>query len=183
MIVRKMLMAALMLCVLATPARTARADTLPIAPLQWLVGGTWVAQGANMPPDVSRISTQYRMAASGNFIQFTTQFLNKDGKPSGNYAGNFYFDPSTKHLTVWYMDRDNAITQGPVTASPQGMTMTFNEDGATMGASGPVDLQVTVAKVSENEYRWTLAARKGWNANPYKQLLSLEYSRVAGSNP
>ncbi len=179
----KVLAAVLIVCALAAHARAARADTLPIGPLQWLVGGTWVAQGANMPPDVSRISTQYRMAASGNFIQFTTQFLNKDGKPSGNYAGNFYFDPSAKHLTVWYMDRDNTITQGPVAASPQGMTMTFTEDGASMGASGPVDFQVTVAKVSENEYRWTLAARKGWNANPYRPLFSLEYLRVAGNNP
>ncbi|MEO7201342.1 MAG: hypothetical protein ABIZ82_01970 [Candidatus Tumulicola sp.] len=72
MIARKMLLAAFMVWVLGTHARAAGADTLPIAPLQWLVGGTWVAQGANTPPDVSRISTQYRMAASGNFIQFTT---------------------------------------------------------------------------------------------------------------
>ena len=183
MIVRTMLAAAFMVCALATNARAARADTLPIAPLQWLVGGTWVAQGVNMSPDVLRISTQYRMAASGNFIQFTTQFLNKDGKPSGNYAGNFFFDPSAKHLSVWYMDRDNAITQGPVAASPQGMTITFTEDGASMGASGPVDFQATVAKVSENEYRWTLAARKGGSTAAYKPLFSLEYSRVAESNP
>jgi hypothetical protein len=183
MIARKLLMAASMVCSLAVQARAARADTLPIAPLQWLVGGTWVAQGANMPPGVSRIATQYRMAASGNFIQFTTQFINKDGKPSGNYAGNFYFDPSAKHLTMWYMDRDNAITQGPVTASPQGMTMTFTEDGASMGTSGPVDFQVTVAKVSENEYTWTLAARKGGSSVSYKALFSLEYSRIAGGTP
>jgi hypothetical protein len=181
MIARKSLMAALIVCTLTMHARAARAETLPIAQLQWLVGGTWVAQGANMPPDVSRISTQYRMAATGNFIQFTTQFINKAGKPSGNYAGNFYFDPSAKHLTVWYMDRDNAITQGPVTASPQGMTMTFTEDGASMGAFGPVDFEVTVSKVSEHGYRWTLATRKGGSSVSYKPLFSLEYSRAAAA--
>ncbi|MEO7201343.1 MAG: hypothetical protein ABIZ82_01975 [Candidatus Tumulicola sp.] len=84
---------------------------------------------------------------------------------------------------MWYMDRDNAITQGPVAASPQGMTMTFTEGGASMGASGPVDFQVTVVKVSDNEYLWTLAARKGGSTVAYKPLFSLEYSRVAGSNP
>jgi hypothetical protein len=131
-----------------------------------------------MPPDVERISTQYRMAASGNFIQFTSQFVNKDGKPSGNYAGNLYFDPSTKRLIMWYIDRDNAITQGPVVASPQGMTMTFTEDGTSMGVSGPVDFQVTVAKISENVYRWTLAARKGGNPASYKALFSLDYMRA-----
>jgi hypothetical protein len=182
MIARKTLMTALLVGALAMPAPAARADTLPIAPLQWLVGGTWVAQGANMLPDVSRIATQYHMAASGNFIQFTTQFLDKDGKPSGNYAGNFYFDPSAKHLSVWYMDRDNAITEGPVTTSPQGMTMTFTEDGASMGASGPIDFQVTVEKISANDYRWTLAARKGGSTVSYKPLFSLDYTRGAADS-
>jgi hypothetical protein len=164
-------------------ARAACADTLPIAPLQWLVGGTWVAQGSNMPPDVSRIATQYRMAASGNFIQFTTQFLDRDGKPSGNYAGNIYFDPGAEHLTMRYMDRDNAITEGPVITSAHGMTMTFTQDGAAMGASGPVEFQVTLTKISGDQYRWALAARKGGSTASYRSLLSLEYSRPAAANP
>jgi hypothetical protein len=181
MTIKSVLATALILCGLATHAGVARADSLPIAQLQWLVGGTWVAQGANMPPDTSRIATQYRMAASGNFIQFTTEFLDKSGKPSGNYAGNLYFDPAAKSLVMWYMDRENVITQGPVATSPQGMTMTFTEDGASMGVSGPVDFQVVVTKMSENEYRWTLAARKGGSSASYKPLFSLDYARVAGT--
>jgi len=53
-----------------------------------------------MPPDTSRIETQYRLAATGNSIVFTSQFVGKDGKPSGNYAGNFYFDPKSKTLAI-----------------------------------------------------------------------------------
>jgi hypothetical protein len=179
MTIKSILAVALVACVLAIHTGNARAETLPIAPLQWLVGGTWVAQGANMPRDVSRIETQYRISATGNFIQFTTQFLDKNGKPSGNYAGNFYFDPTAKQLAMWYMDRENAITQGPVTLSPRSMTMVFTEDGASMGISGPVDFEVTVAKASDNAYRWTLAARKGGSATAYKPLFSLDYVRSA----
>ena len=160
-------------------AASARAQTPPISPLAWLVGGTWVAQGDDMPPGVLRIETQYRWAATGNFIQFTTQFVGKDGKPNGNYAGNFYYDPATKELAMWYMDRDNAITQGPVGTSPMGMTMAFTQDGASMGAPGPVDFEAVVTKTSDNSYRWTLAARKGGSSGPYKPLFMLDYARKA----
>jgi hypothetical protein len=161
----------------ASSTGAARAQQLPISPLDWLVGGTWVAQGTNMPPDTSRIETQYRTATTGNFIQFTTQFLGKDGKPAGNYAGNFFFDPATKNLAMWYMDRDNTIVHGPVVATPSGMTMTFIEDGASMGVNGPIDFQVTVTKSSANAYRWALAARKGGSSDAYKALFALDYVR------
>ena len=176
----RLLAAVFVTLALAATSGEARAQQMPISPLEWLVGGTWVAQGDTMPPNVLRIETQYRWAATGNFIQFTTQFVGKDGKPAGNYAGNFYYDPAAKRLAMWYMDRDNAITQGSVGTSPMGMTMTFAQDGASMGSPGPVDFEAVVTKTPGDTYRWTLAARKGGSSDPYKPLFMLEYVRKPG---
>jgi hypothetical protein len=176
----RLLAAVFLTLALAATAGEARAQQMPISPLEWLVGGTWVAQGADMPPGTLRIETQYRWAATGNFIQFTTQFVGKDGKPSGNYAGNFYYDPAAKNLAMWYMDRNNAITQGSVGTSPMGMTITITEGGESMGASGPLDLEAVVTKTPGDTYRWTLAARKAGSDAPYKPLFMIDYSRKPG---
>jgi hypothetical protein len=39
--------------------------------------------------------------------------------------------------------------------------------------------QVTVAKIADNEYRWTFGARKGGSSISYRPLLSLSYKRAA----
>ena len=176
----RLLAAVLVTLALAATAGKARAQQLPISPLEWLVGGTWVAQGDDMPPDTLRIETQYRWAATGNFIQFTTQFIGKDGKPAGNYAGNFYYDPATKQLAMWYMDRNNAITRGSVGTSPMGMTIALAGSGEATDASGPVDLEAVVTKTPGDTYRWTLAARKPGSDGPYKPLFMLDYTRKPG---
>jgi hypothetical protein len=175
----RLLAAVFLTLAVAVTGGQARAQQLPISPLEWLVGGTWVAQGDNMPPDTLRIETQYRWAATGNFIQFTTQFIGKDGKPSGNYAGNFYYDPATKQLAMWYMDRNNAITQGSVGTSPMGMTITLAQS-ESMGAPGRVDLEAVVTKTPGDTYRWTLAARKAGSDDPYKPLFMVDYVRKPG---
>jgi hypothetical protein len=176
----RLLAAVLVTLALAATAGKARAQQLPISPLEWLVGGTWVAQGDDMPPNTLRIETQYRWAATGNFIQFTTQFIGKDGKPAGNYAGNFYYDPATKQLAMWYMDRNNAITQGSVGTSPMGMTITLAGSGEAPDASGPVDLEAVVTKTPGDTYRWTLAARKAGSNDRYKPLFMVDYVRKPG---
>ena len=59
------------------------------------------------------------------------------------------------------------------------MIMTFTEDGESIVTSGPSDFQVTLTKLCENAYRWTLAARKDGRTNRYKPLFPLNYKRAA----
>ena len=81
---------------------------------------------------------------------------------------------------MWYMDRNNAITQGSVGTSPMGMTITLAGSGEAPGASGPVDLEAVVTKTPGDTYRWTLAARKAGSSDRYKPLFMVDYVRKPG---
>lgn len=82
----------------------------PIAPLSWLVGGTWTADASKMGPGMKQIETRYRWSDNGAYIQFNTHFVFDKGTAKA-YDGNFFWNPDQKSLAMWYMDakkRDHA---------------------------------------------------------------------------
>jgi hypothetical protein len=160
--------------VVASPARAndSAAATSAIYSLAWLVGGTWTSLGPGLPDGVARIEVRYNRSFTHTFIQFATDFVGTMGGRAGSYAGNFYFDPASGGLRMWYMDQDNSITQGPVEISGGSINMRFSGPGRVAGVNGNVDFRVQVTQTTPDTYHWVLFANPQGN---WKQLFSLDY--------
>jgi hypothetical protein len=142
----------------------------PIAPLSWLVGGTWTADASKMAPGMRQIETRYRWSDNGAYIQFNTHFVSDEGTAKA-YDGHFFWNPEEKSLAMWYMDPKNGITQGPVEVNGEVTKITFY---------GPdfegklADLQVIVTRKTNDDYHWAVSEKNGAN---WKELAALEYLR------
>jgi len=143
----------------------------PIAPLEWLVGGVWTADGSKLAPGL-KIETRYTWSDNGAYIRFTTHFISEKGTLK-NYDGQFYWNPEPGGLAVWYMDARNHITQGAVAMDGDVMQIAFRAEDFQGKMS---DLRVDVARRTNDHYTWTLEEKQpaGWG-----QLASLEYLRTA----
>jgi hypothetical protein len=148
--------------------------TKPISALAWLVGGVWTADASRLGPGMRRIETRYEWSDNNAFIRFTTHFVSDKGT-ARTYDGNFFWNPGKSSLTMWYMDATNSITQGPVSAENDTLTVTFRgEDFEGQQA----DMQVILLRKTNDHYQWMLAEKQGPG---WKQLAALDYLRVAGS--
>jgi len=146
----------------------------PIAPLAWLVGGTWTADASKLGPGMKRIETRYQRSDNDAFIRFTTHFISEKGELK-NYDGNFYWNPQSATLTFWYMDARNEIMEGPVRVDGNTMELTFR---ATDFDGKPADMKVDVVRANDDLYTWKLAEKKG---DEWKPLAALDYRRTTGS--
>ena len=150
------------------------APAKPISALAWLVGGVWTADATKLGPTMLRIETRYQWSDNNAYIRFNTHFVSNQGAMH-NYDGNFFWDPERSSLALWYMDRQNTITQCPVEVNGDVMQMAFR---AHDFEGKLADMRVTVTRKTNDDYNWLLEEKvpEGW-----KQLATLEYLRVAGS--
>jgi hypothetical protein len=146
----------------------------PMAPLSWLVGGTWTADASKMGPGMKQIETRYRWSDNGAYIQFTTHFVFDKGTAKA-YDGHFFWNPEQKSLAMWYMDAKNGITQGPVDVQGEVTRIMFHGPDFE---GNMADLQVTVTRKTTDQYHWAASEKDGTN---WKELAALEYLRVSGS--
>jgi hypothetical protein len=149
------------------------APAKPISALAWLVGGVWTADATKLGPTMLRIETRYQWSDNNAYIRFTTHFISDKG-PMHNYDGNFFWDPERGSLALWYMDRQNIITQCPVEIDGDVMQMAFR---AQNFEGKPADMRVTVTRKTNDHYNWLLEEKQ---PGSWKQLGTLEYLRVAG---
>lgn len=145
-----------------------------IQSLAWLVGGVWTADASKLGPGMRRIETRYRWADNIAFVRFTTHFVS-DKADMHTYDGNFFWDPTDKSLTMWYMDAKNEIVQGSVEVDGDKMTISFR---APDFEGKIADLRVIVTRKNTDDYHWNLQEMKDSN---WKDLADLEYLRTAGS--
>jgi hypothetical protein len=149
------------------------APAKPMGQLAWLVGGVWTADATKLGPTMLRIETRYQWSDNNAYIRFTTHFITAKGTLH-TYDGNFFWDPERSSLALWYMDRQNTITQCPVQMDGDVMQMAFRAENFE---GQPADMRVTVTRKTNDDYNWLLEEQQpgGW-----KQLGSLEYLRAAG---
>jgi hypothetical protein len=146
----------------------------PISALAWLVGGVWTADASKMAPGMQRIETKYQWSDNNAFIRFNTHFVFDKGT-SNAYDGNFFWNAEQKALAMWYMNAQNGITQGPVEVDGDVIKMSFRGPDF----EGKVaDLRVFVIRKTNDDYRWSVQEKQG---DTWKELVALEYLRVAGS--
>jgi hypothetical protein len=152
------------------PAEAAK----PIAPLAWLVGGVWTADTSKAGPGMKNIETRYQWSDNSAFIRFTTHFVMEKGTLK-NYDGNFFWDAQKSALGFWYMSARGVIYEGLVSLQGDVMVLTFRGEDFDGKMS---DLRVTVTRKTNDHYNWLLEEKQ---ADAWKQLLTLEYLRTAGS--
>ena len=155
---------------LAQPAQPAAPHSGPASQLGWLVGGVWVADASKFGGGMQRIETRYHWSDNDSFVRFTTHFV-RDKGVRNTYDGNFFWNAGAKTFSMWYMNADDEITEGPVTISNAGLQMLFR---GTDFEGKLADLRVDVTKQTPDLYRWTLMEKQG---DTWKQLASLDYAR------
>jgi hypothetical protein len=157
------------------PSSTAPTATRQITALGWLVGGVWTADASRLGPGMQRIETRYQWADNDAFLRFNTHFVFDKGAVK-TYDGNFFWNPDQKTLSIWYMNADNEITQGPVRLDGDKMTIAFRG----LDFEGAIsDMRVVVSRKNNDDYNWALA--KSQPDGTRKELASLEYRRIPGS--
>ncbi len=95
----------------ATPAAAAE----PLAPVAWLVGGTWVSDIKD-PSDgtVTHVENRIRWAPNHQAIEFNTDF---NGKP--HYYGFYAYNPVTKTISFYYTNSNGEMTIGTESPDPR----------------------------------------------------------------
>src|SRR5208282_2760792 len=143
----------------------------PIDSLAWVVGGVWTADATAFGSGMRKIETRYAWSDNSAYVRFNTHFVLDKGTFK-NYDGQFFWNPESKTLEMWYMDARNSITAGPVKIADDTTEMTFH---GTDFEDKPADLRVRVIHKTADDYTWQLEEETptGW-----KQLAKLEYLRT-----
>jgi hypothetical protein len=146
----------------------------PIDALAWLVGGVWTADTSAMGNGMRRIETRYQWSDNNSFLRFTTHFVFDKGT-AHTYDGNFFWDPQQKSLAMWYMNSSNEIVAGTMVVEGDTWTMTFR---GTNFEGKMADLRTEVIRKSPDLYHWSVSEKQ---ADRWKELMALDYHRIAGS--
>lgn len=157
---------AILLLLLSISIAAQTAPDKPINAMAWLVGGTWTAEASK---DLT-IKTQYSWSNNQAFVRFQTHFLTPKGE-AHRYDGQFYWDPNTKQLTMWYMDAENAIYNGPIAITPEKTSFDFRGENFEGKMS---DLRVNLTKKSNDQYHWQLLEKSG---DSWKEMAGLDFNR------
>lgn len=158
-----------MLLILSSSFATAQAAPPdPLAPIAWLVGGTWKAESPN-PKGGSDTKIEQRMEwiLGGKAIEFVTKF---DGITQ--YEGFFAYDAAKKQIVFAYPSASGDVTNGTAAATPDGIVMNFTISDVSGTAT---QYQVKAKKAGANDYMWTLFAA-GTN-NGWTPLFQVKYHR------
>ena len=149
----------------ATPAATAE----PLAPVAWMVGGTWVTDVKN-PSDGTLIHVENHIhwAPNHQAIDFNTDF---NGKP--HYNGFYAYDPVTKAISFYYTSSQGDLTIGTATPDPDGKTLPHEFD--VLHADGKTEhVRSTVVRDGNDAYWFSVFVQKD---GEWGQLFKIRYER------
>ena len=107
----------------AAPATSAEG----IAPLAWMVGGTWVGEEPGAGGATLKVLMTARWAETRNAILFDVAFESA-GKRTAQYNGMFLWHPGRKNLTLWQINRKGEVAEGEVFPSAEAIDQTVSVD-------------------------------------------------------
>ena len=146
-----------------------KSATDPLAPLAWMVGGTWHGE-ISMPGNgaVTRIDTRIRRTLGGHVLAFDTNF---NGSP--RYEGQFAYDAVRKQIVLAYGAADGGWVEGTVQPQPAFLLWDFevHESDGTVG-----HYQLHVHQDDADDYTWALFGQRDGVWSPQFQI---KYHRLA----
>ncbi len=166
-----LLFAALTLNAVAqSPSAPVKADESPLAPVAWLVGGTWTSDVKD-PQDgsVTHVENHITWAPNHQAIDFVTNF---DGKP--HYNGFYAYNPATKTIGFYYTNSEGQLTIGTSTPDPDGKTIQQEFD--VMQADGKTQhIKSTLARDGNDAYWFSVSMQN--KASEWAQVFKIRYER------
>lgn len=144
----------------------------PMKPMEYLVGGTWMAQGEIPGVGPYTAERTYRWVLGGKFIEQRHMMRFRNGETETR--GILGWDPELKVITAWGFGDDGGI------ATSRAEKLTEAEicfEGVRVGGfvSGPI--RSTNRKVSHDEFV-EIAERK--QGNDWTAMFSFRFSRRQG---
>ncbi|MGI8770392.1 MAG: DUF1579 family protein [Acidobacteriaceae bacterium] len=141
-----------------TTATPQTADEL-LAPVSWLVGGTWVTDVTDHD-STTHVENRIRWAPNHQAIEFNTDF---NGKP--HYNGFYAYDPVKKSIGFYYTSAEGELTIG--TAAPDADGKTLHQDFDIMKPQGATaHLRSTIVRDGKNAYVFTVFLQKNGDWTP-----------------
>ena len=176
MSLRKLVWCSLVLCVLgcnafpqSQPAPARSADS-PLAPVAWLVGGTWTSDVKD-PQDgsVTHVENHITWAPNHQAINFVTDF---DGKP--HYNGFYAYDPAKKAINFFYTSESGQLTIGASAADADGKTV--HQEFDVMQPDGKTQhIKSTLVRDGNDAYDFSVFMQN--KAGDWAQVFKIRYER------
>lgn len=140
-----------------------------LAPVAWLVGGTWVTDVTD-PSDgkITHVENHITWAPNHQAIQFVTDF---NGKP--HYNGFYAYDPAKKIINFFYTSEEGQLTIGSATPDSDGTTL--HQEFDVMQPKGTTQhIRSTIVRDGNDAYLFTVFMEQ---SGEWKQLFQLTYKR------
>ncbi len=154
-------------------AQTQKAAAAPqtasdaLAPIAWLVGGTWVTDVTDHD-GTTHVENRIRWAPNHQAIQFNTDF---NGKP--HYNGFYAYDPVKKSINFYYTSAEGELTIGTANEDADGKTL--HQDFDLMEPEGQLrHLRSTLVSEGKDAYVFTVFAEKTGSWTP---VFNIRYQR------
>lgn len=146
----------------------AQAPTDPLAPVAWLVGGTWRAevQGPANGGGTTKIEMHAERTLNGKAVRFATSF---NSVP--RYEGFFAYDAVKKAIVFAYPSAAGDIVNGAAEEKQDYVLLDFIDSGADGTAQ---HYQVHLQRKGNDDYDWTLFQSQ---QDKLTQLLAIHYHR------
>ena len=143
----------------------------PLAPLTWLVGGTWSVDVKDAQDGhITHVLNRPAWSANHRAIIFNVDF---DGQP--HYYGFYAYNPATKKIDFYYTSSDGELTNG--TATPDADGKTLRQEFDIMHLNGTTGhLRSTIERDGENAYWLTVFTSK---TGQWQQAFRIRYQRKA----
>jgi hypothetical protein len=152
-----------------TTSASAKSTASPLAPVAWLIGGTW-ASDVKDPKDgsVTHIENRISWAPNHAAIQFVTDF---NGKP--HYNGFYAYDAAKGAIRFYYTSDDGQLTVGTATPDLDGKTL--HQEFDVTQADGTVSrVRSTLVRDGNDAYLFTVFMQQN---GAWTQLFQITYKR------
>ncbi len=152
----------------STPVATPDANQT-LAPVAWLVGGTWVADVKDSSDgSATHIENRIRWAPNHQAIEFNADF---NGKP--HYNGFYAYNPATKSVNFYYTSSEGELTIGTSTVDPDGKTI--HQDFDMMHPGGKTShIRSTLTRDGNDAYWFSVFMQKDVE---WEEVFKIRYVR------
>jgi len=152
-----------------TPAAPTKSAESSLAPIAWLVGGTWVSDVRDSKDgSVTHVENHITWASNHQAIQFVTDF---NGKP--HYNGFYAYDPAKAAIRFYYTSESGQLTVGTATPDLDGRAV--HQEFDVMQPKGGTDhIRSTIVRDGDDAYLFTVFMQQN---GEWKQLFQITYKR------
>ena len=153
------------------PLVTPQSPEVSLAPVAWLVGGTWTSDVKD-PQDGSVTHVENRISWAPNHaaIQLVTNF---NGKP--HYNGFYAYDAAMGAIRFYYTSDNGQLTLGTATPDLDGKTLEQEFD--TTQPNGTIShIRSTLVRDGNDAYLFTVFMEQN---GAWRQLFQITYKRRA----